>query len=712
MTDTNRRPRNGSFRLATRLGAAGSILLAGADLLTQAQVQTGSLLLLFFVLSGAAAAARRFAVALPAKRYASFAPGVALFGVIQGGWQTAVLATSLGVLLGDAGLRPSSMPQALAAAGRFALATALTGLTYESLGGVTGAQAITIGNLWPLAIALGMLPVTVHGILLVESAMAHELDWMNVMPAIRWKLVAAAQAGVFAVACAGLVSAWQSTHTPSWMLLAGVLLGAIILSHWLISTAAQTERLSAVTELTRVVATRADIRHSFTRIGTITARLIPWERMSFSRFERTTDQMVVIADNEGRENVPYEADAGLVAEAQRAGAPVIADEFVNADMGLSMGEQLGSEIVVPLLQGGRMIGIWRIGHSKSGVYTESDCRMLGLAAPTLALSLNITSILDLLNDLGKQTTDLVARLENAAAATRDAAQVLADQASQSGSVAGRAADRTDDATGILQELTAGIEESIRVAGDAEAATRSVSETAGSARDTSREVVKMLDELTSTIEVGVAEVVRLRGASQEVAGFSETIANIANQTNLLALNATIEAARTGARGKGFSVVADEMRKLAEQSAEAARNIGQSTQDTGQAIDKAAAVLEQLGGQLAELAAASSRWNTELAEIAGTARATGRAGQLLRELPKNNLAVAREAAVRLGEIREAVARSVSGTEKVTAAALQLSTTQELTDASEKLAGLAGQLVSAIASLVDEEGGAGGGTNDTNT
>jgi methyl-accepting chemotaxis protein len=60
-------------------------------------------------------------------------------------------------------------------------------------------------------------------------------------------------------------------------------------------------------------------------------------------------------------------------------------------------------------------------------------------------------------------------------------------------------------------------------------------------------------------------------SKEIGMIVETIAGIAGQTNLLALNAAIEAARAGEQGKGFAVVAEEVRKLAEQSEEAARHI---------------------------------------------------------------------------------------------------------------------------------------------
>jgi methyl-accepting chemotaxis protein len=158
-----------------------------------------------------------------------------------------------------------------------------------------------------------------------------------------------------------------------------------------------------------------------------------------------------------------------------------------------------------------------------------------------------------------------------------------------------------------------------------------------------------------------EVIRALGTrSEQIGGIVETITGIAEQTNLLALNAAIEAARAGEQGRGFAVVAEEVRKLAEESQQAAASIstliGEIQHETKRAVevvelggsrtDEGASVVEQaresfdainehvqqMSGRVSQIAAAaqqlsatSAQVGTEVASVAAVAEQTSAATQ---------------------------------------------------------------------------------------
>ena len=138
------------------------------------------------------------------------------------------------------------------------------------------------------------------------------------------------------------------------------------------------------------------------------------------------------------------------------------------------------------------------------------------------------------------------------------------------------------------------------------------ETAEIAREggrTVRQTVDGIGEIRTTVMETAVKIKELEVHTRKVAEIVQVISEIADQTNLLALNAAIEAARAGEHGKGFAVVADEVRKLAERSASSAEEIAELIRAMQSGMDEAVSAMD-LGTDRVER-------GTDLAQKAGEA-----------------------------------------------------------------------------------------------
>lgn len=260
-----------------------------------------------------------------------------------------------------------------------------------------------------------------------------------------------------------------------------------------------------------------------------------------------------------------------------------------------------------------------------------------------------TAISDMNGSLSKIITHVSQSADQIAAASQQFT-ASADQSAQAAyqvaasitDVAKRAEEQlaaADDTTGVVAEMSLSIKHMAANAGKVAARTAEAAVKARDGRQSVDKAVSQMSQIEQTVNSSAQVVARLGERSNEIGQIVDTISGIAGQTNLLALNAAIEAARAGEQGKGFAVVAEEVRKLAEQSQEAAKQIANLITEIRGDTDKAVVAMNdgnrevmmgasvvQVAGQafqeiantIAEVSAQVQEISTEIEQVEGVSR----------------------------------------------------------------------------------------------
>jgi aerotaxis receptor len=188
--------------------------------------------------------------------------------------------------------------------------------------------------------------------------------------------------------------------------------------------------------------------------------------------------------------------------------------------------------------------------------------------------------------------DLMIEISSASHVAAQNAQLLSTQIEQTATRSQQQQDRIHTTTSALEQMTRSIEEVSQSAHGVNEASVQATKLAVLGADRMKENLSAIDQVVDQVHDSNKSIGALCDSTQHIAKLAQIIREIADQTNLLALNAAIEAARAGEQGRGFAVVADEVRKLAERTAQSSGSIGSLLGDVTGHSDHAIAAMKKV------------------------------------------------------------------------------------------------------------------------
>ena len=343
------------------------------------------------------------------------------------------------------------------------------------------------------------------------------------------------------------------------------------------------------------------------------------------------------------------------------------------------------------------------------VFSQSRIGVIGMIALTALITIGLAVLLtrsivsplaqslrvaqgvasgDLTGEITVSGKDEPARLQQALKGMqenlRETIQRISQSSSQLASASEELSSVTEDATRGLHQQSQEIEQAATAVNQMTAAVEEVASNAVATSQASREsdriaqhgreqVHQTVLSIESLADDVTANATQVEDLAQKVYGISkvlDVIRSIAEQTNLLALNAAIEAARAGEAGRGFAVVADEVRALAHRTQQSTQEIEQMIGGIQQGTDQAVSAMQQSNGRARATLEIAKSAGTALEEIASAFTLINERNLVIASASEQQAAVAREVDRNLMNIRDLSMQTSAGANQTSAASQELS------------------------------------------
>ncbi|ADB49429.1 methyl-accepting chemotaxis protein [Conexibacter woesei] len=299
----------------------------------------------------------------------------------------------------------------------------------------------------------------------------------------------------------------------------------------------------------------------------------------------------------------------------------------------------------------------------------------------------------MLDDISRTSAQVSSASQQMAATSEEAGRAVNEIAGAIADVA-QGAERQVTTVGTTRQANDGVRGAVSASTESAQATTTAVGEARTLAEQGAEAVSQASEAMQAVRASsedATEAIRDLGAkSERIGGIVETIGGIADQTNLLALNAAIEAARAGEQGRGFAVVAEEVRKLAEESQDAAATIaeliGEIRRGTARAVQAVEAGAERTSAGVATVEDARNTFRSIRTSVEDVHARVEEINHAIERIESGGNQVRDD----LGSVAAIAEQTSAATQQVSASTQQTSAaTQEIAASAQELAKTAEEL-----------------------